>query len=46
MTGPKSFNCPIGTQLGEYEELAVVNFGSVECEIPKMYRQIPAVPTL
>ncbi|GBL93131.1 hypothetical protein AVEN_216482-1 [Araneus ventricosus] len=40
MTGTKSFSGPIGTQLSKCEKLAVVNFKSVECEIPDIKRKI------
>ncbi|GBM56621.1 hypothetical protein AVEN_155961-1 [Araneus ventricosus] len=39
-TGPKSFSGPIGTQFRKCEKLPVVNFKSVECEIPKIKRKI------
>lgn len=39
-TGPKSFSGPIGTQLSKCEKLPVVNFDSIECEIPDIDRKI------
>ncbi|GBN83907.1 hypothetical protein AVEN_262180-1 [Araneus ventricosus] len=39
-TGPKSFSGPIGTQLSKCEKLPVVNFKSVECEIPEIERKL------
>ncbi|GBN98398.1 hypothetical protein AVEN_8785-1 [Araneus ventricosus] len=39
-TEPKSFSGPIGTQLSKCEKLPVVNFKSVECEIPEIERKI------
>ncbi|GBN32715.1 hypothetical protein AVEN_180481-1 [Araneus ventricosus] len=38
-TGPKLLSVPIDTQLSKCEKLPVVNFESVECEIPDIERK-------
>ncbi|GBM41950.1 hypothetical protein AVEN_112110-1 [Araneus ventricosus] len=40
MTGPESFSGLIGTQFSKCEKLPVVNFESVECEIPEIEQKI------
>lgn len=39
-TGPKSFSGPIGIQLSKCEKLPLVDFESVDCEIPDIDRNI------
>lgn len=39
-TGPKSFSGPIGVQLSKCEKLPVLNFESIECEIPDIDKNI------
>lgn len=39
-TGPKSFSGPIGIQLSKCEKLPIVDFGSVDCEVPDIDRNI------
>lgn len=37
--GPKSYTGPIGAQLSKCEELPVVNFEQIQCEIPHIDRK-------